>query len=449
MTIGTQGGTWTASAGNHTLTAVVDEGNRFAESNENNNSGSASFAVRPNPFPDVVVTSVALSPPNPVAGEQVSFSAVVRNAGAAATPANVVIGVGYFIDGAYRTFGTVIGPLAADASVKVGSGTWAATPGDHQVTALVDDVNRFPESNENNNSTSAAFTVGSAPPSSALYAINIDPSNSAGNPSAAQLQAIGAQWVRIEWKAERGYPLYDPVIASYRAAGLRVMLVIDYATVPPKPASNAGAAAWQSYLPVFNAKLRELASHYRDGIDAWEIWNESDLFAAGPGYDPGVPPEHFGAMLRDAVTTIRAYSSRPVVAGGLASGDAGYLSRASAAAGGLTVDAIGVHPYQQRAPDNWPNPTWGAGNMSDLFNRYLAFGLPLWVTEIGTIDSAHAADYLQNVYQLARDQYAGRVPVVFWFCWSDGMVPPFGLLDGNGAQKPEYFRFQELATVPP
>ena len=52
------------------------------------------------------------------------------------------------------------------------------------------------------------------------------------------------------------------------------------------------------------------------------------------------------------------------------------------------------------------------GNMSDLFNRYLAFGLPLWVTEIGTIDSAHAADYLQNVYQLARDQYAGRVRVM-------------------------------------
>ena len=111
----------------------------------------------------------------------------------------------------------------------------------------------------------------------------------------------------------------------------------------------------------------------------------------------------------------------------------------------MTVDAIGVHPYQQRAPDNWPNPTWGAGNMSDLFDRYLTFGLPLWVTEIGTIDSAHAADYLQNVYQLARDRYAGRVPLVFWFCWSDGMVPPFGLVDSNGAPKPEYFRFQELA----
>ena len=246
VTIGTQAGAWTASAGNHTVTAVVDEGNRLAESNESNNSGFASFTVRPNPFPDVVVTAVALSPPNPVAGEQVKFSAVVRNAGAVATPANVVIGVGYFIDGAYRTFGTVIGPLAADASVTVGSGTWSATPGDHQLTALVDDVNRFPESNENNNSTSAAFTVGSAPPSSALYAINIDPSNSAGNPSAAELQAIGAQWVRIEWKAERGYPLYDPVIVTYRAAGLRVMLVVDYASVPPKPASNAGAAAWQA-----------------------------------------------------------------------------------------------------------------------------------------------------------------------------------------------------------
>jgi len=30
--------------------------------------------------------------------------------------------------------------------------------------------------------------------------MNIDPDNAGGDPSAAQLRALGARWVRIEWK---------------------------------------------------------------------------------------------------------------------------------------------------------------------------------------------------------------------------------------------------------
>ena len=72
------------------------------------------------------------------------------------------------------------------------------------------------------------------------------------------------------------------------------------------------------------------------------------------------------------------------MSGGLASGDPGYLTRARNAVGGLYVDAVGVHPYGQRAPDGWPNSSWGFGDMSALLDRYLAFGLPVWVTEINT-----------------------------------------------------------------
>jgi hypothetical protein len=41
--------------------------------------------------------------------------------------------------------------------------------------------------------------------------------------------------------------------------------------------------------------------------------------------------------------------------------------------------------------------------------------------------------------------------VVFWFCWSDGMVPPFGLLrqnaDPNNSadQKPAYHQYRSVA----
>jgi hypothetical protein len=399
-------------------------------------------------LPDVVVDSVNVSPANPSSGQQTTFSSIVRNAGSASTPAGVPIGVAYFIDGTYTTWGAIAGPLApgASATVTTQGGAWTATAGTHTLAAVADDVNRFAESNESNNSLSKPFTVASLPPASGdLYGMNIDPANPAGNPTAQQLRDLGVRWVRIEWKIDRGHALYDGVIASYRAAGLKVMLLLDYTTLPPKPHYNSPDAEWRSYLGSFVARVSDLARYYRDGVDAWQIWNEPDLFAPVPGYDPGVPAHIFGEMLRDATAAIRPHSSRPVVTGGLASGDPGYLARARDAVGGLTVDFIGVHPYGQRAPDNWPNPFWGFGNMSDLFDRYLAFGRPLWVSEINTDNLSLQPDYLQNVYALARGEYAGRVPVVFWFCWSDGMVPPFGVVNSAGQAKPAYHRYRSIA----
>jgi len=448
ITITTQGGPWAATSGSHTLMALADDVNRFGEANENNNSRTIPFSVSSSRLPDVVVDSVSLSPATPRAGQAVLFTSVVRNAGSAPTPSGVTVGVGYFVDGQYKTWGSVAGPLAAGASITITTrgGAWAATSGSHTATALADDVNRFPESNENNNSRSAPFTVEGPPPTldADLYGMNVDPMNPAGRPEAQQLLDIGVRWLRIEWKARGGYALYDPLIASYRSAGLRVMLILDYTTAEPKPPFNASDATWRSYLAAFNAAVSELARHYGNGVDAWQIWNEPDLFAPVPGYDPGVPAHHFGAMLRDSVTAIRPHSSRPIVTGGLASGDPGYLSRARDAVGGLTVDAVGVHPYGQRAPDNWPHPNWGFGNMSALLDRYLAFGFPLWVTEINTDQQSIQADYLENVYALIRDEYPERVPIVFWFCWSDGMVFPFGVVDSAGRPKSSYFRYQAI-----
>lgn len=278
-----------------------------------------------------------------------------------------------------------------------------------------------------------------------LFGVNVDLANPGGSPSAEELAAAGVRWVRVEWKRDPGYALYDPAIARLRASGIRVLLLLDYASVPGKPASDADDGAWVGYLASFVEGVRELGAHYGDAVDAWQLWNEPDLRDPGGPYDPGVPERHFGALLRDGAAALRASSTRPVVTAGLASGDPGYLQRAIDAVGELGVDAISVHPYGQRAPDGWPDPTWGFGEMSDLFDRYLAFGLPLWVSEIGTVDEANQADYLEHVYALAGGEYAGRVQVVLWFCWSDAMVPPFGLYAADGTAKDAYARYRSVA----
>jgi hypothetical protein len=112
--------------------------------------------------PDLVVDSVSTSPASPVAGQAVTFSAVVRNAGAAATPAGVALGVSFSIDGTRVSSGSVTAALAAGATVTVaGAGSWAATPGTHTLAAVADGANLIAEANESNNQLSRSITVAS------------------------------------------------------------------------------------------------------------------------------------------------------------------------------------------------------------------------------------------------------------------------------------------------
>jgi hypothetical protein len=106
-----------------------------------------------NPLSDVIVTSSSY-----VKG---AFTTTVKNQGTAATPAGLVIGVGYFVDGIQRTWGAVTGPLAAGASATIGTDAalYTIPTGTHTISAYVDDVNRFAESNETNNEIAQTINV--------------------------------------------------------------------------------------------------------------------------------------------------------------------------------------------------------------------------------------------------------------------------------------------------
>ncbi len=155
------GGAYTISPGTHTISVAVDDVNRIPESNENNNGLAQTITVGAGNLPDLVPTSLSY---NSATG---LFTVGVKNQGAAATPSNVVVGNGFFVDGTYVSWGAVPGPLAAGASVSItssGGGAYTISPGTHTISVAVDDVNRIPESNENNNGLAQTITVGSPPP---------------------------------------------------------------------------------------------------------------------------------------------------------------------------------------------------------------------------------------------------------------------------------------------
>src|SRR5439155_16027981 len=92
----------TATNGPHTLTAVA----RDAAGNTTTSAGVSVTVNNTGPaLPDVIVTSLSY------AGGV--FTSTVKNQGTAATPAGIAIGVAYSVDGVYRTWGAVTGPLAA------------------------------------------------------------------------------------------------------------------------------------------------------------------------------------------------------------------------------------------------------------------------------------------------------------------------------------------------
>ena len=91
--------------------------------------------------------------------------------------------------------------------------------------------------------------------------MNIDPTNTnGGNATSTELAQAGAAWVRIEYKdtAPIGHPptpaslsLYASKSAELHAAGIQTLLIVDYSSLPGKPAASASNATWAAYRAGF------------------------------------------------------------------------------------------------------------------------------------------------------------------------------------------------------
>lgn len=169
----TAASTWTAASGSHNVTATADVNNTVTESDEGNNSYSKNLTIggTSGGSPDLIVTDITSTPVSPLTGNQVTFSAVVKNQGTGATPAGTIIGVSFSIDGTQVSWSdTTTASLAPGASVTVtanggprGTAVWSATTGSHTVMAWVDDVNRISELNESNNQYTENLSVTTGP----------------------------------------------------------------------------------------------------------------------------------------------------------------------------------------------------------------------------------------------------------------------------------------------
>lgn len=193
----TASGAWSgakAVSGSQTLTNLLATGTYTLTCT--GPGGSVAPAVTINvaasALPDVIITGFSMSPAVPVAGQAVKFSATVKNQGAGPTPAGVVIGVLFSIDGAPVTWSdTTSNSLAAGASINVtansgptASATWPATSGSHTLQVQVNDVNRFAETNTTNNTSSRTFSVAATTAPAPTASLAASPSSISSGSSA-------------------------------------------------------------------------------------------------------------------------------------------------------------------------------------------------------------------------------------------------------------------------
>ncbi|NOZ82653.1 MAG: hypothetical protein GXN98_02375, partial [Euryarchaeota archaeon] len=149
---------WVASGGNHTIRVVVDSDNRIRESREDNNEFTSNVSYQLVP-PDLTVSAVYLSNPNPVAEEYVQIHANITNLGGGS---GSCVSVSFYLDGKF--IGSVSQKVACGiqaGQTLVASWPWYAKPGVHTIQAVVDPDNVISELNETNNRLST--TTGNIP----------------------------------------------------------------------------------------------------------------------------------------------------------------------------------------------------------------------------------------------------------------------------------------------
>lgn len=288
-----------------------------------------------------------------------------------------------------------------------------------------------------------------------MYGLNIDPTNERGNPSAQELVDLGVEWVRFSYIDPSSGPSPDPErfklykgkVEEYRAKGILSLVILHYNTFPNPPAYGADEAEWAVYTDYFISRVGQIAG----SLGAWcyQVWNEPDL-KPQPGYIPSLEEKIYGEILHRAYSVIKTVSPAGVIGAGLCSGDPGYWQRVAASQPDVTlIDVLAIHPYGQRPSPDWPSSTWGFSYLGNLINNYrIVWPGPLWISECGTdtLTDEEQAEYLRRFYNEIKTKFAGIVWEVAWFCYSNGMVRPFGLLDENGQRKPAYEAYQKLRS---
>ena len=289
----------------------------------------------------------------------------------------------------------------------------------------------------------------------------------------AAMKAIGITEIRLDanwdWVQYGGQHTFDwsqldQAVASVRAAGMSVDLIVDgcppWAAVSgtsgddsPQPASSAQYARWAS----------DVAARYAPkGVNTFEIWNEPNSVAF---WQPAPNPAAYTADLIAADKAIKkADPSAFVLSAGLApeSNDGTdinaitFLQRMYAYGARGYFDGVGYHPYSYPALphtyDSWSG--WSQMSQTSPSIRSVMAangdsGKRIYITEVGAPSGGpwgvgqtpQATEFTQAIGVAKATSWIGGI---YLYSWQDEGTDTsnaedwFGLLTAAGVHKPAY-----------
>jgi len=141
---------WTATAGPHTIMAVIDANSEVIESDETNNTFTAAMGSL---APDLLITGITWSPSTPLLAHRMTFTVTIKNQGKSEAGRSVIY---FYIDNSYQ-WQQMVEALDAGASVNK-TFSWTAQPNAYSARAIADVQNYINESDETNNVKTATLT---------------------------------------------------------------------------------------------------------------------------------------------------------------------------------------------------------------------------------------------------------------------------------------------------
>lgn len=269
-------------------------------------------------------------------------------------------------------------------------------------------------------------------------------------------------WTSVE--RERGvYEVTgkDRFLDSLERHGAWALLILDYDNpLYPKITEDE-----EAFVEAFGNYAAAVARHLRGRQVIYEIWNEEN----GPWR---IDPDAYVRLVAATARKVReADPGALICSGGVAWVDRGYLQEAARAGIMEHIDFLGFHPYWRGLPENQLDEdiAWmrrlvaehnSAGRPVDVLSTECGYAVnprePLRYTDdLGrevSLEQPHPTvqtEAMQAAY-LARMMLAhlrNRVEAVVWFKQQDWQEDGWGLLRGDGSERPAFEALRGLSRL--
>jgi polysaccharide biosynthesis protein PslG len=298
------------------------------------------------------------------------------------------------------------------------------------------------------------------------------------------LAALGAKWARLQtgWsrcETKEGvfdFAWLDEVVNNVIAAGVKPWFNVGYGNKLYSPDAPHESAVGQ--VPLYDGErgvnawkrfLSELAEHFKDRIEHWEIWNEPNISSFWHPKHKSSPTE-YTRLVSISAEAIRSKHPKAQIAACVSGIAPQFIEDCLKAGMGQHISIFAIHPYN-RQDGVVPEKNYAAmvGQLREITRRF-APHVRLWQGECGVPSQAESQMSHGNMDELKQAKWLVRrlmldvfmdmdLAQYFHLCdlmesnyrQADGkaqLPPMFGILNGKTyTPKLAYAAMQSVATL--